>query len=427
MTDKWQHRFFTIWSAQALSLFGSELVQFALIWWLTSSTGSATVLATASMIGLLPQIVIGPFAGVLVDRWDRRKTMIFADGAIALATLALAIIYASGRLQPWHIYVLMFVRSTGGGFQWPAMSASTTLMVPEKHLSRVAGMNQTLRGLCSIAMPPLGALLLSLMPMGGILLIDVATAAIAIVPLLFFTIPHPVRDTLQPLSVRLVLEDMRDGLRYLAKLPAILTVMIVSVLMNITLTPAFSLTPLLITQHHGGGAMQIAWFETAAGLGMLAGGLLLSAWGGFKRRMMTMLFGLLGLGLGCLVIGFAPATALIVSLVGAIIIGIALPIVDGPYIAMLQAMIAPNMQGRIFSLASAVSKLATPIGLAIAGPVADTFGIPLWFRITGTVGLVLAAVSFAIPGLRHLEAQEAALSVSDEASAAAALPSRSAD
>ena len=134
----WARRFFTIWSAQALSLFGSELVQFALIWWLTSTTGSATVLATATLVGLLPQIIIGPFAGALVDRWDRRRTMIVADGAIALSTLALALINAGGNLQPWHVYLLMFVRSTGGGFHWPAMSSSTTLMVPEEQLSRVA-------------------------------------------------------------------------------------------------------------------------------------------------------------------------------------------------------------------------------------------------------------------------------------------------
>jgi len=399
----WARRFFTIWSAQALSLFGSELVQFALIWWLTSTTGSATVLATATLIGLLPQIIIAPFSGALVDRWDRRKTMIMADGAIALSTLALALINAGGNLQPWHVYLLMFVRSTGGGFHWPAMSSSTTLMVPEEQLSRVAGMNQTLQGLCAIAMPPLGALLLGLLPMGGILLIDVATAMVAITPLLFLSVPQPERQDDQPISVRLVLGDMREGLRYLRGMPAILTVMAMSLLVNICLTPAFSLIPLLITQHHGGGAMQVAWLDTAAGLGMLSGGLALSAWGGFRQKIQTMLLGLVGLGVGCVVIAMAPSSALPVSLVGAAIIGIALPIVDGPYIAMLQSMTDPSVQGRVFSLAGSLGKLTTPLGLAVAGPLADRIGIPPIFGIAAVVTLALACAALALPRIRNIE------------------------
>ena len=153
--------FFTIWTGQAFSLLGSNLVQFALVWWLTSSTGSATVLATATMVAILPGIVIGPFAGTLVDRWSRRWVMVVADGVIALTTLWAALLAWNGLLQPWHVYVIMFIRATAGGFHWPAMQASTSLMVPERLLSRVAGLNQTLYGLMQIAAPALGALLLS--------------------------------------------------------------------------------------------------------------------------------------------------------------------------------------------------------------------------------------------------------------------------
>jgi DHA3 family macrolide efflux protein-like MFS transporter len=136
--------FFVIWTGQAFSLVGSQLVQFALVWWLTKTTGSATVLAFATMMALLPQIVLGPFAGALVDRWDRRRVLMVADGGIALATLLLAALYALGLVQVWHIYALMLVRAAGSAFHWPAMQASTTLLVPEKHLSRIAGLNQTI-------------------------------------------------------------------------------------------------------------------------------------------------------------------------------------------------------------------------------------------------------------------------------------------
>jgi MFS transporter, DHA3 family, macrolide efflux protein len=187
--ENWAVRFFTIWTGQAFSLFGSALVQFALVWWLTRETGSATVLATATLVALLPQIVIGPFAGTLVDRWNRRVIMIVADTSIALATLLLFYLFASDQIQIWHIYAIMAIRSLGGAFHGPAMTASTSLMVPDKHLARVAGANQTLQGLLSIFAPPLGALLIELFSTQNVLLIDVGTALLAILPL--FSSPSP--------------------------------------------------------------------------------------------------------------------------------------------------------------------------------------------------------------------------------------------
>ena len=192
--ENWAPRFFTIWGGQAFSLFGSALVQFALIWWLTQETGSATVLATATLFGLLPQIVLGPFSGPLIDRWSRRLVMIFSDAGIAIATGVLAYLFWAGLVETWHVYAVLFIRSAGGAFHWPAMQASTTLMVPEKHLSRVAGMNQTLQGLVSIIAPPTGAVLIGWLPTQGVLMIDVVTAIIAILPLLFLPVPQPVRQ-----------------------------------------------------------------------------------------------------------------------------------------------------------------------------------------------------------------------------------------
>lgn len=144
LQSNWKPRFFTIWSGQALSLVGSALVQFALVWWLTVETGSATTLATASFVALLPQIILGPFVGTLVDRWNRRLIMIAADASVALTTALLIALFATGRVAVWHVYLAMFLRSLGGTFHYPAMAASTSLMVPHEHLARVAGMNQTL-------------------------------------------------------------------------------------------------------------------------------------------------------------------------------------------------------------------------------------------------------------------------------------------
>jgi len=166
--EDWKGPFFTIWTLQQFSLVGSQLVQFALVWWLTKTTGSATVLATATMIAILPQVLIGPFSGALVDRFSRRAVMIVADGSIALASAWLAYMYFAGSVEVWHIYMIVAIRAIGGGFHWPAMSASTALMVPERHLTRVAGLNQTMQGVTNIVSPPLGAIFLAILPMHGI-------------------------------------------------------------------------------------------------------------------------------------------------------------------------------------------------------------------------------------------------------------------
>ena len=189
----WKTRFFTIWGGQALSLLGSQLVQFALIWHLTVKTGSATVLATASLVGMLPGVILGPFVGTLVDRWNRRIIMLLADSLIALATIALAVLFALDAMQIWHIYAVMFIRSLAGSFHGNAMSASTSLMVPVENLTRIQGINQMLTGGLNVVAAPLGALLLEVLPIQGILAIDVVTALFAILPLVFIQVPQPER------------------------------------------------------------------------------------------------------------------------------------------------------------------------------------------------------------------------------------------
>ncbi len=216
-SEAWKPLFFTIWGGQVFSLLGSRLVQFALVWWLTKTTGSGTVLATATMAAVIPGVALGPFIGPLIDRWDRRYVMIIADTLIALSTACLAVLFALGLAEIWHIYVIMFARSVGGAFHWPSMQASTTLMVPKQHYSRIAGLNQSLQGVANIVGPLLGALLLEFLPMQGVLAIDVLTAAIAVTPLLFIAIPRPRAIGQVRASF---LRDLREGFRFVASCPA---------------------------------------------------------------------------------------------------------------------------------------------------------------------------------------------------------------
>jgi DHA3 family macrolide efflux protein-like MFS transporter len=402
---KWTGPFFTIWSGQAVSLLGSQLVQFALIWWLTKTTGSATVLATATLVGMLPQVLLGPVAGALVDRWNRRLVMIVADSLVALATLGLAMLFWSGNVQIWHVYLLMFVRGLGGGFHWAAMQASTSLMVPKDHLSRIQGMNQMLNGAMNIGSAPLGALLLVVLPMQNILMIDIVTAAVAVTTLFVTPIPQPKRlaSPENGAGKGSLLADMRAGLNYVWTWPGLVIILVMATLINLLLTPASSLMPILVTDHFGGQALQLAWMEAAWGIGVVVGGLTLSAWGSFRRRVITSLLGLLLLGTVMSLIGFAPGWAFWLAVFLMFVAGFCNPIINGPLFAVIQAVVAPDMQGRVFTLMASVSSAMTPLGLLIAGPTADLFGVRSWYVVGGVITALLGVGAFFVPAILHIE------------------------
>jgi DHA3 family macrolide efflux protein-like MFS transporter len=403
---RWKAPFFTIWGGQAFSLLGSQLVQFALIWYLTVETGSATVLATASLVGLVPQVVLGPIVGTLVDRWNRRRTMLIADGIIALATIALAVLFALDMAAIWHIYLVMFIRSLAGGFHGNAMGASTSLMVPVEHLTRIQGINQMLNGGLNVIAAPLGALLLEVLPLQGILAIDVITAAFAIIPLLFIPVPQPERNERRAMDGAVgpsVWQDFKEGLQYMIGWPGLMIIAFMAVLINFLLTPAFSLLPLLIKDYFGGGAMELGWVESAFGIGIVAGGLILGVWGGFKRKIMTTFLGLFGMGIGILGMAQAPSTSIIWVVGAALIVGIMQPITNGPIGAVMQSTVAPDMQARVFSLLGSLAGGMSPIGLIIAGPISDHIGIQAWFLLGGILCILMAIAGIFIPAVINIE------------------------
>jgi len=399
--------FFTLWVGQMFSLLGSQLVQFALIWWLTQETGSATVLAIASIVGLVPQVVLGPFVGPLVDRWNRRHTMIVADAVVALATLVLALLFWSGRVEFWHIYAILFVRALGGTFHNPAITASTSLMVPPEHLTRIQGLNQMLNGGLNIISAPLGALLLSLLPIQNILLIDLVTAAIAIVAVFVVHVPQPQRVEPQREAVAQYWHDLREGLRYTFSWRGLLILGVMAMLINLVLSPTLSFMPLLITEHFQGTAWHLSAVEAATGIGVLVGGLILSAWGGFKRRIHTSLMGVAGIGMGILLVGLAPASLFPLAVAGMGLAGVMMAFANGPIMAIVQAVVEPSMQGRVFTLMGSTSAAMMPLGLAIAGPLADVIGVRTWFLVGGIVTLAIAVIEAFNPPLMNIEQERA--------------------
>ena len=400
----WKLPFFTIWTGQAFSLLGSQLVQFALIWWLTETTGSAAVLATATTVAMLPRIFLGPFAGALIDRLPRKWVLILSDGSIALFTGLLSLLFWLGAAQTWHIYLILFVRALGDMFQNPAMMATTPLMVPKEQLSRVAGMNSALQGILLFGAPPLSAMLLSLIDVRGILPLDVLTALLAILPLFFIAIPQP-KAVARSRGVRAVLDEMGEGFRYLWRSPGLRGLMGTAVLKGLTDAPPFSFLPLLISQHFGRGAQELGWLYSAYGIGMIAGGAALSAWGGFKRHMATSSTGAAGGALAILAIALLPRDGYWFAVLAAALAGITNPFYHGGMRAAQQSVVAPEMQGRYFALNHSLYAALGPISLAIAAPLVERWGVrPLWFVAAAMAALVALLRRF-VPSIYYLEDQ----------------------
>lgn len=404
-STRWKPLFFPIWGGQALSLIGSRLVQFALVWYLARETDSAVALSVAAMMAYIPMVFLSPFAGALVDRWSRRSVMIVADSSIALATVALAILFAIDHASVPFIYGLMFVRAIGGAFHWPAMQASTTLMVPEQHLSRVAGLNQALHGMAMLFSPLLGALLIEWLPMQGVLAIDVGTALIAILPLVFIRIPEPQRSSISSSKQTSVLREMVQGMVFAVRWRGMLILILGLALMNFVVNPAFSLMPLYVTRVLNGEVLQFGIMQMLFGIGFVLGGLLLSVWGGFKKRVLTALLAVAIMGAAIVTMGLTPQGWIVLAGGALFLTGLMEPIANGSFMATLQVSVPQDMQGRVFALLGSATQAAVPFGLMLAGPLCDRFGMRIWFLIGGIAYLVVAFGSMVSRSVMNLEAE----------------------
>jgi DHA3 family macrolide efflux protein-like MFS transporter len=257
-------------------------------------------------------------------------------------------------------------------------------------------------GVVNIVSPPLGALLINWLPLHGIMGIDVVSAAFAVLPLLFIDIPQPERPATATVKSS-VWTEMREGLRYVWNWPGLRMMFFLPPLLKITLMPAISLIPILVTQHYGGGALELGWMNAIWGVGMVIGGLLLSAWGGFRRRIVTSLTGLTGVGVGALIVGLSSTTALDMGLGGMLIVGLMLALTDGPLMALLQTIVPQDKQGRVFAVVMSAANLATPVGMAIGGPISDTFGVHTLYILSGVTCIGTALIAFLTPTVMKIE------------------------
>lgn len=398
MSD-WKKIFTIIFTGQLFSTLSSMVVGYAVIFWLSVETKSAEVLAYATIASLLPQMVLGLFAGALIDRWNRKRTMIFADLFIALCTLIIAVLFYTSEVRIFYIYVLLVMRSAGMAFHMPAMQASVPLLAPEDKLMRISGINNIIQSVSTIASPALAALLISLFKLQWILMIDVAGALIACATLMMVQIPDPERKNN---STPHLLREMMEGLREIYSKPGLLSMFILALTATFFIMPVAVLFPLMTLQHFSGTTYQMSIVEIAWGIGMLAGGSIMGykRLGNYKVILINLMYVVLGLTF--LFSGILPSSGYVIFVGLTAIGGISMTIYSGAFTVVMQILVDPTALGRVFSLYSSITLLPSMIGVLATGFIADTIGIGNAFIISGSIIALLGFLAFLIPPIREM-------------------------
>lgn len=420
--------FFIIWLGQLSSMIGSGLIGFALAVWIFDQTGQATPFALTGLFAILPRVLLSPVAGAISDRWNRKKIMLISDSLSGVVTLATAILLLTGRMEVWTVYLISFTGSIFASFQQPAYSASIVMLVPKDQLTRANSMVQMGQAIESILTPLLAGVLFTTVGMQAIILIDVVTYFIAILTLIIVHIPQPERQA-DDLDAKLsVYQDVVFGWRYLAERRGLLGLLFYFAVVNFTANISSAMIGPLVLSF--GSATSLGAAQTIMGFGMLAGSILMSIWGGPKKRMIHAVIGFIALAsVGFWVAGLQPSLAYISA--GLFILLFFIPFSSGPASAIFSKKVAPDVQGRVFATRSMISLSMMPLAYILSGvladrvfnpwlvqggALADTFigrwlgvgsgrGIGLMMICSGMLLMVASAVAFANPRIRHIETE----------------------
>jgi MFS family permease len=415
--------FLVIWSGQFVSLIGSGLTGFALSVWIYQKTGSVTNLSFVVLSLILPGVLMSPVAGILVDKWNRRTAMIVSDSGAAMSTMVIALLLYSQRLELWHIYITLAIGSTFGAFQWPAYSAATTLLVPKKHLGRAAGMVQTAEAVANIASPAIAGVLLITINIWGVIFIDFATFLFALTTLMIIRVPNapPSPESEEKTSF---LHQITFGMKYITSRHGLLGLLIFFALANFI--GGFTnvlFTPLILSF---ASPAILGSILSIGGVGMLAGGLVMSAWGGPRKKIVGIIgFSVLS-GIALALVGIRTNVVLITAAV--FVLFFTLPVTNGCSQAIWQVKTAPAVQGRVFSVRRMIAMSMMPLSIITAGPLADSVfeplmatggplstsvgeiigtgagrGIGLMVIIAGILTILVSGLIYLYPRVRYLE------------------------
>jgi len=387
----WKQKFFILWFGQGISIFTSSVIQMAMVWYITDKTGSAAMLTMSTLIGYLPQVILGPFIGVLIDRHDRKRIMIFSDLFIAVISLIIVISGFYGEVPVWLIMLVMCTRSIGAAFHNPSLQVVTPLLVPKEELTRYAGFSQGVESVSTLLSPAIAATLYSVLSLNKIILFDVFGAILAIGTLCFVAIPNIQKEGHQ-IEIN-VMKEAKEGLTIIKNDKELGGLLLISALYAIIYFPIGTLFPLISMDYFKGGFKASGIVETVFSIGMLLGAMILGFMGNKIRKMAAITFSIALYGFGLVITGLLPPSGIWIFVVISFVMGISIPFYRGVKISIIQTKVTDEFLGRVFTLTTSIQSLAMPIGLILAGIFAEIIGVDKWFLLSGVLTLILAVMS----------------------------------
>ncbi len=390
-----------LWSGQLVSLLGSSVVQFVLIWWITLETGSAFFLALAAFLGLVPMVILGPLTGVFADRANRKLLIFTADMLQALATVVLIFLFWFGLASIWVVLALLTARGVCQAFHQPTVGAIVPSMVPSDKLSRMNGMNYFLSGAMNLAGPVIGAVLVSVSVISQVLWIDVATFLVAVVPLLMVRIPS-VRSQ-QLVSNSSFKDDFKEGFGFIRITKGFLPLLMLATLLNFLLTPLSTLLPYFVKFDHLGDAGNLALVMASFEGGILAGGILMTAMKGFNRKMMASAIAIFLIFAGYAAVALTPTGMFWFMAVGGGLTAVCVPVANVSTQTIFQTVVPLKMQGRVNAVVMALASAATPIGMILSGVVVQFIRAAHFFLICAALGVVTLTLAWLLTDIKHVD------------------------
>jgi MFS transporter, DHA3 family, macrolide efflux protein len=388
-SSKWISKAAIFLSSQTISLFGSSIVAYAIIWYITLETSSGNVMTITILCTFLPQIVISLFAGVWADRYSRKKMIIYSDLFISLSTLALAAFFMAGMTSLNLIYFASIVRSIGSGIQGPAVGAILPQIVPVEKLTRINGINSTVSSVMQIMAPAVGGLLLATVGFVYALFFDVVTGVVAVIIMSFLKVDK-VTGSDEPVST---IEGLKRGVKYAREHVLIKYLLLFSCIFFFLVTPAAFLTPLLVERSFGSDIWRLAANELAWTIGALLGGIAVALKGEIKNRINAMAVSCFAFGITYAFLGIVPGFFL--YLIVMLLSGIFMPIFNTAATVMIQENVAEEMLGRVFSIIQIIISVVMPLGMIVFGPLADVIRIEYMMIGTGLLLAILAIYIFS--------------------------------
>jgi DHA3 family macrolide efflux protein-like MFS transporter len=393
----WARRAGLFLTAQTISMFGSFLVQYAILWHLTLTTKSGFILALAAIFGFLPQAIVSIFAGVWADRVNRKTMIIAADASIALATLGLAFLMVSGVDDLWLIFLVMAVRSIGAGIQMPAISAVIPQIVPSDKLMRINGINSSIQSAMGLLAPVAAAAVYANMSIVPIFFIDVVTAVIGISIFAFIKVPS--LDRVNSGDKPSYFADLKDGMNYIFTHDLVRWVMGVFAIVFLLAVAPSNLSPLLIARNFGAEVWKLTVAEILFSIGMALGGILLATFASKVNKISLIIGTSVGFGVLSMAMGFSPNLWIFYAFF--FVIGLVVPSFFTSAMTILQETVEPERQGRVFGFVGIVISVAMPIGMSVLGPLADVFPVESLLVASGATQIIAVGLAVLLPAGRR--------------------------